>query len=97
MVSVPNLSVPKSESEGITMAINIEKSVLDNIATKATFMAEQYETEIKSEQIARAENRSAYLNGMSFVLEQLGYIFQYTDNTHIFIDTIENAINRHKK
>lgn len=76
------------------MGNNIEKSVLDNIAEKASFIAEMEKIERKREQFAQADGRCAYLNGMAYVLEMFGYIFQYKDDTHIFIDTIENVVNK---
>ena len=78
------------------MSINLSKSILDNIARQVEINAEQYEAEMKNDQIQMAEKRSYYLNGISFVLEQIGYIIQYKDNTHVYIDTIENVENRIK-
>lgn len=78
------------------MAVNISENVLNDIAKKASFIAEAYEASNKMKNFNRAEVHSAYLQGMAYVLESIGYLFQYTDNTHIHIDTIENVENRIK-
>lgn len=79
------------------MAVNISENILKGIADKASYIAEEYESNMAVDNTIRAENNSCYLQGMAYVLEQFGYLFQYKDNTHIYIDTIENVENKFKK
>ena len=74
------------------MAVIIDEKSLKNIAMQASFIAEEYEANKVTGNETRAENKSCYLQGMAYVLEKFGYIFQYKDNTHIFIDSIENVV-----
>lgn len=78
------------------MAVNISENILKGIADKASYIAEEYESNMAVDNTIRAESKSCYLQGMAYVLEQFGYLFQYKDNTHIYIDTIENVENRIK-
>lgn len=77
--------------------MTIDEKTLENITIQVNMYAEQYEAELKSGNTVLAEKRSCYLNGISFVLEKLGYIIQYKDNTHVHIDTVENVVRKIEK
>ena len=70
------------------MAVAIEKSILDEIAENV--MAQE-KVQHSCNGLNYMNERQWYIDGISYVLDKLGYVLQYRTNTDVYIDTLENV------
>ena len=79
------------------MAVNIDKSILDEIAENVS-MQERVQKSCNG--LNYMAERQWYIDGIQYVLSKLGYTLQYRSDTDVYIDTLENVCvwnNRNRK
>ena len=84
--SVPSMQgyIKQLIRQDVAAAPAISDDIIKDLETQASSMAVGANAPGKD-----GETWQWYLDGMSYVLEKLGYVFKYKDNTHIFIDTLK--------